>query len=673
MKVKRILLPLIAAIGAVSYVTAEFQRTLTLDEAIEKNPIKVHKVGKKFQKIGSKTDNTILSKKLSKPIVNSHSQVEERLDWLESKFTGLSFKIIQDYYNPSEFYVSTTLLNEDFNILYTRYFEKMKEWEKSYGKVEKLIAKLDNPASEGLTPNKVTFDSPINVENSSATAKVIEDNVTTQIAAIDKTKLQKEKSTEDDFVFFDYSQNKKENKNENSSPSKGEIDQTVANAARLDLKRELEREVNSSPRIAKANQGAKKASRPSTKYSPKDLPLSYDYSSEQESDSRGQVQKTAENNSQLQIIPFEYKFGEGKKSNLRDFEIRLGHSDEEILKDYNSGIVNLEKSLNSQIGITRGSILSSENMDIQFDIQLEKNKSSEIEIPVINRENFIDFLTARKFDGDGGYILVELDSLTDSVDIDSPYYEKIFLNSKFKAVKDDDDYLFVMFLGVEPGTTTINFIRNGREKYQKVALVEYGGIYFEPNVYISQPQRKVSLSEFYIFGKKPAPLALDKKEIGEFTSHNSITKSGVNNYSINSEYSPYGSKRYIRLQHMGVPFWIGQWSKTNIEVPSEQYMAYMMNNLSLNSLDGLCMVEFNFPKKVVNFNSIGRTGEDFLGGDRIFLNEEGIFDESPSLYSVKGLLLGDENSLINVQVQYEDGSEDLYSTVCAPGNYILEN
>lgn len=687
--VKRILLPLTLVILTVSLVTAKYELSLTLDDIVEQKQIHVQKAGKIIHKINKNTVNPrpILTKKKFK-----RDEVDEKLEWLETKFKGIAFKVFQDFYNNEDFIIDKIVLAEDFDVLYQRYLEEMHNWEEAHRKSQMLFAKSDNFQAEyakQIEKQKMLFEGrkqEIVDEVKTKQAAPVKTNSKLTAYEIAKSEIETDIDESQSIIAFEYSKSDKKEKSGPIEPLSGERkDLAASNEAPQDL---IKMPTTAGGPIGPGQRQAQTASKapeniqPLVVQAPKpDYPKPQTQPSatlpvtSQPEDQALLASARSEElimNSSVTLTAAEYSFGKGRVGKVSNIELRVGHTDNDRYEDLSSGIIQVDKAIASEVAMTRGLLIGNNYVDMNFDLVFTKNRENSLELPMITRESMERFLDKRQFDGDGGYILVELDSLTESVEIDSPYFEKVFLNKRFRVVPDDGDYNFVMFIGVEPGTTSVEFVRNGMEKYQKIVLVEYESIFYEPNIYLENKQQSFELFEKSLFGKGLNPLVVDGDLVEEFLTNKTSQKRGPNNYYFNKSVVPFGMKKYVRFAHMGAPLWISHWNEEKMTIPSENYIAQLLGMLNLDSIENLCLIQIEFPKRVESFNAIGRTGDNFLGGDQIFLSETGELEDYISLNSIKGFLLGDRNGLVNIQVQYEDGTEDLISTVCAPGNYFIE-
>ncbi len=711
--VKRTLLPLILIVATISFVTATYKIGLTLDQAVSQRPIQVKKAEKIFTNINASILSTQKKPILEKKIKSEKSKEEKKLEWLETKFKGIAFKVVQDFYNENFFIIDQVVLGENFDVLYSRYRKEFDRWKLANEKSELLLAKSTENFEEkfrrevvkGLTSQELVKQSSKKLPSK----KLVEDEVKTKLAAPVTLKSDKNKSLTAyeiakrgdaasieaaDIVVFDYSKgadkNSKSFENIESSrggpiepPQGGSVELAASNEA-PSVQPKHEKPLPAAGPIGPTLAEVSSHTRP-TKPTVKALPSPSEASHQAHSQykptpsdivtsqslafARGEEGK---NNAFATIEATHFKFREGILGSVNDIELRVAHTDADRFQDMGTGTIVVEKSLNSKRAVTRGTLLGSKVFDTSFDLHLVKGEERNYKVPTFDRYDFEKFLESQEYFDEGGFLFVELDSLTESVQIDSPFFKKIYLSRNLKPVEQDADYYYLLFLGVEPGTTTLTITRNGKEVYQKLALIEYDNIFFEPNIYVDIPTKSIELKEKSLFGKDENPLILDGKQVREYSTTIKLSKSGPNQYAFNHSVVPFGTKRMLNLDHMGAPIWFSFWDEESVTIPSENYLANMMNLLNLESLENICLIQIDLEKRVRQFTAIGRTGESFIGGDQIFLREDGSLEDYISLNSIKAFLLGDENSQVNIHLEYDDGTEDWVSSVCTPGNYFIE-
>jgi hypothetical protein len=58
--------------------------------------------------------------------------------------------------------------------------------------------------------------------------------------------------------------------------------------------------------------------------------------------------------------------------------------------------------------------------------------------------------------------------------------------------------------------------------------------------------------------------------------------------------------------------------------------------------------------------------------DRFYLEKNGSLSEEETPLSTKLFILGDQQGIINVKVEYQDKTTDYLQTFCSPETYLLE-
>ena len=359
---------------------------------------------------------------------------------------------------------------------------------------------------------------------------------------------------------------------------------------------------------------------------------------------------------------------------LSDYEIRFADDIDEIARADAEGSVVLENILNSDYGIRRGTIFSGGHYPVSTDFVLEGQEVN-LSIPLITEESFNWMLEKEGLMGLGGHILIELDQLTEDVELDfgAKYEEKLFLDRRMRVVsRGDADYSYILFVGVEPGNKIISFKTYKNEVASKIIHVTQDEIYFDFNFYAAVKNDEFELFEENLLSKETGILSVDENEILDLSYDTKFVKKTVNRLQAKKALYPVGTRKYYELRHLKESVYVGRWSSDYVDVPSESYIRFALSNFQGYNLEHSCVVQINLEKQA---KELFYNGRSFRGHMRItprILDTDGIFYTDLSHQSKRIFLLGEEQGAISVKVKYVDNSVDYLQTFCSKSNYVVE-
>lgn len=378
-------------------------------------------------------------------------------------------------------------------------------------------------------------------------------------------------------------------------------------------------------------------------------------------------------NSEYSISPRSIHTNNIQKT-LSSFEIRFNDDIDEIIQDNNSGTISITNSLNSEISIRRAVLFSSGHIPLAMDLVFEPSTIA-INPPMLTNEYFSKMLLENNLNGPGGHLLVELDDLTEDVSVenDDGYESKLYLSKNFKVVDpSDSDFNYILFVGINPGNSTLSFRTNKGEVTSKIVHVENDYILFDSNFYIEHKRDKVDLFEEYLLSKKPNPLSIRVSDVKNFSYDTKYSKKAINSIESNRSLYPLGTRKYLELSHLNESIFVGYWDKTIIDIPSEEYMRFIINSFNDANLFGKCVVQVNLSKSAKQIFYSGSNGNKFMKVDKLLLDKDGIFYDSFGKNTKKIFLLGQQQGVINLKIDYIDGSKDFIQTYCADSTYLVE-
>lgn len=367
-----------------------------------------------------------------------------------------------------------------------------------------------------------------------------------------------------------------------------------------------------------------------------------------------------------------FSFKRGPAEKYQHFEIRPDYSETERWDDQGSGQISIQKELNSQMGIVGASLYGPEIMDTKVDLVFERGMTREINLPVFYRDEFAGLFSRKKFSKEEGILFIELADSTESVDLDTEYEEVIYLNRKLQQVSVEDDYNYILFIGVTPGSTTLEYIRNGFENLKKVVLIESETIYYDFNEYMGVGKDVVQIKQRNMLGIHKSDLNIKGDHLTQFNSYEKISQVGPSRYDLTTNVILSGTRKYVELSHMSSSIYLGRWDAEKVVIPSEDYIAYFLKTMELDDLSESCLVQVNFKDKVKELFIEGKNGEGYIPIDQIYIDAEGEFSKEVSPLSVQGFFLSNQTGVLSFKIGYENEKQDYFNSYCASSTYIIE-
>ncbi|MFT6633061.1 MAG: hypothetical protein ACJAS4_003030 [Bacteriovoracaceae bacterium] len=364
-----------------------------------------------------------------------------------------------------------------------------------------------------------------------------------------------------------------------------------------------------------------------------------------------------------------------KKDNFKpihDFEIRFHDDEDDIVQDFGEGKIVIKDNLSTQMNIRRATLLASSHYPTVFDFVFEGTKAS-IEVPMFKKDVFEDLIKSLGITGIGAHLLIELDEKTEDIEIaaDSKYERKVYLNKNLKDVdRDNADYSYILFLGVDPGNTIVNFKNIKNEISNKIIHLTEKEIYYDPNFYAEILDDKVELFKEGLLSKCKGLLNIEVDKIKSWSFDGKVTKKSLNSYSLGRMIYPIGTRKYMELSHLDESIFVGRWGQDPVIVPSEEYVRHALGNFDIRGSE--CLVQVNLTKDLKNFSYNAQSKNGYVRTQARFLDKDGSFYTDLSNDSKRIFVVGEEQGIINMKLEYTDGSSQYLQTFCSDNTYLVE-
>lgn len=359
------------------------------------------------------------------------------------------------------------------------------------------------------------------------------------------------------------------------------------------------------------------------------------------------------------------------------FEVRFQDDLSEAIQDYNSGSINLDETL-AQEKMTRSlTVLKRGFAPTNTDLIMEADGGT-VSLPLIEENKFNELLAPFESRGPIGAVLVELEDNVEGASLDVPYSQVLKLNEDMQ-VTDSDNFAYQLFVGVKSGNALLSY-KDGRGVTSKIIHIHERELTFESNYFEEVSNERVSLLEEDLLGKEKTPLIISAEEVKEFATNKTAKKINNHTYETNFGRTLLGGRKYVELSHQAEPVFAGFKENMQVEIPSENFMRYILSKFEGSKLGNRCLVQLNLSKKAlkvdVGSESVGANLQTYTQ----ILDADGKFYDSVGSKSRKVIVVGEnqgpqeysQDAKINFKVTYEDGSVQFLGSYCSPNTYLVE-
>jgi len=360
------------------------------------------------------------------------------------------------------------------------------------------------------------------------------------------------------------------------------------------------------------------------------------------------------------------------------FEIRFQDDLGEALQDYGTGAVTINETL-AQPRMTRSiSILKRGYAPTNTDLLMDEETTG-VTIPLIEEEKFNELMAPFEVRGIIGAVLVELDDSTENAKLDVPVSEVLKLNGDL-LVTESDDYRYLLFLGVKAGNALLSYEDNQGKSTSRIIHIHEREVTFDANYFEKVISEKVRLVEEDLLTKEKTPLVISSSSVKEFATNKTATKINNHTYETNFGKVLLGSRKYLELSHQSEPLFVGFREQSTLEIPSENFMRFILSKFADSNLGNRCLVQVNLTKEALKVDVAGESVAQGLVTYTQVLDADGKFYDSVGPKSRRVIVMGENqgspdyamDSKINVKVTYQDGTVQYLGTYCSPNTYLVE-
>jgi hypothetical protein len=375
--------------------------------------------------------------------------------------------------------------------------------------------------------------------------------------------------------------------------------------------------------------------------------------------------------SQVSLSFYEAEIGKGIIEETSGLQFIPSYDKNETIRDDQDGRIVIDYSLSADQGNIRGTVIKYGFMRTNIEISLD-TENDEFLFPLVTVDSITKYLDENELEGYGGYLLVDIGDQVEDVDIDSEYEQRIFLDEKFKSVTIDKEFHYILFLGITPGNALVKYLTIEGDVAEKVTHIAMDELSVELARIEQSSLRSIELYEEQVISKKPYELDIQDNEIGYFNNKTAFSKKGTNYFEYKRPSLPRGMRTYLKLDHLNSLIYAGHSDLEKITVPSE---TFIKNILMAHDMDGLnheCVVQLKVKKKLKDVKMDAESINGSMPFETSYLRENGKLGQDIHPDTDHIFLVGQEQGVFNIRLDYLDGTSDYLQTFCSDGTYLIE-
>lgn len=394
--------------------------------------------------------------------------------------------------------------------------------------------------------------------------------------------------------------------------------------------------------------------------------LSRDYS-------RRPAQVTTQEQRGVTIQVTAAKMGKGFERELSNFEFNPNYDSRGTGLHDLEGKILLENTLSSRHSLISGKIIKDGYLPLNVDLALNKDEELvDFNLPLIDINDYGDFLDKLKLMGEGAHLLVELAEGVVDVELDTAYESKLFLNGDLKVVKADEDYQFVLIVGAKIGNSLMSYINADGDTADRIVFLEDATVTYDNSAIQTASKMRFKLTQQSPFSVKPEVIDLDERDIRYFNQSAHADQFAPGVYDLKRPIHAANYRHYFELSHIEGSIFVGVDQSKEIEVPNVSLMSEALKELQIESLDGQCVVQLNLRKKAYSIKYEGRIPTGGMPLETLYLEKNGKFETEISPITRKVFINGQGQGVLDIKVEYLDDTVDYLQTFCSNGTYLVE-
>ena len=322
-------------------------------------------------------------------------------------------------------------------------------------------------------------------------------------------------------------------------------------------------------------------------------------------------------------------------------------------------------------GMLRGSIVSPEHIRVVVNIPILEKEGEDFDIPLIDEETFKKY-RSKITDIYGGFLLVQISKKVEDVDVGSDYSFRIFLDEEFREISRENDYSYILFMGIHPGVSILSYLLEDGRVAEKLIHISADEILYEFSPLEKAGYETFELYQRNLFSSERRELPLGEGELNYFNREIFPVKKGLNYYEIKKPPTLRGARNYLKLGHLDGTLHVGYKRNRQLEVPNQDFIESIIDGFNINDLSNFCLVQLNFTDPILHFRANLSSEQKYDNFNLIYLNRDGTFEEMPSLKTDKVFILGESPGVLSGWVDYSNGEGEFFKSFCSVGSYLIE-
>ena len=354
-----------------------------------------------------------------------------------------------------------------------------------------------------------------------------------------------------------------------------------------------------------------------------------------------------------------------------DFQFVPDYDSGEVFSSDGRGIVDVYPEKRLSEGLLRGRLVSPEHMRTVVNLPVSGREGADFDIPLVDEWTFEQY-REREGNVGGGSLLVWISKKVEDVDISNDYSYRLFLDGEFREVSQEDGYSYILFMGIQPGVTTLSHLLEGGQIAEKPVYISVDEILYDFAPLEKARHDAFKLYQKNLFSGKRVELGLGEKEIHYFNRKLTPVKKGLNYYEMKIPPASKGERNYLKLEHLDGLLHIGYGSNKQLEIPEQDFIENIIDGFGIDDLSDSCLVQLNFSDPVIRFKGSLDSYQQSDDFELIYLNSDGTFEEMPSLKTEKAFILGKSQGVLSVGAEHLGGQWTFFKSFCSLGSYLIE-
>jgi hypothetical protein len=133
-----------------------------------------------------------------------------------------------------------------------------------------------------------------------------------------------------------------------------------------------------------------------------------------------------------------------------------------------------------------------------------------------------------------------------------------------------------------------------------------------------------------------------------------------------------GARKYFELNYQGNTVFVGTQKETKLEIPQTDFIAKVMEFNKISDLEQRCMVQVNLKKDISDIKSSGKNASGDMFVETTYLDGEGHLGSESAEMAEKIFLLGEQEGIMNLFINYTDGTSESLKTFCSNNTFLVE-